>query len=122
MKSFGPDVRSLARKLIAGYPLYFARDSLNSDGRKLFEEMARMLVYEHPELKGLVRRARRRPTLANVMKVVERVLGEEARELLKGAVEGPYVYWPLRWGLLLSSQTGANEDKDEEENDGDYGQ
>ena len=119
MNDFGPDVRSLARKLIAGYLLYFAHDSLNSDGRKLFEEMARMLVYEHPELKSLVRKARRRPTLDNVMKVVERVLGEEAQELLRGAVEGPYIYWPLGQGSPLPSKAGTEEDEEEEENSSD---
>ncbi len=88
--SFGPDVVRLARKLASGYRLFFSHDALNSEGRKVFEEMARMLVHEHPELKGLVARARRRPTLDNVMKVLERVLGEEAWELVRGSVEGPY--------------------------------
>ncbi|MEM2616722.1 MAG: hypothetical protein QXL64_04270 [Thermofilaceae archaeon] len=52
--------------------------------------MARMLVHEHPELKRLVVRVRRRPTLDNVMRILERVLGEEAWELVKSSVEGPY--------------------------------
>jgi len=89
---FGPDVVRLARKLALGYPLYFSHDLLNSEGRKVFEEMARMLVHEHPELKGLVTRARRRPTLENVMKVVERVLGEDPWELVRSSVEGPYAW------------------------------
>lgn len=114
MRNFGSDVRSLARKLISGYLMYFSRDSLNSDGRRLFEEMARTLVYEHPGMKSLVRKARRRPTLANVMKVVERVLGEEARELLRGAVEGPYMYWPLDETPLPRSQASAEKEEDEE--------
>lgn len=87
---FGPDVVRLARKIASNHLLYFSYDQLNSEGRKVFEEMARMLVHEHPELKKLVVRARRRPTLDNVMKVLERVLGEEAWELVKGSVEGPY--------------------------------
>ncbi|MCS7105119.1 MAG: hypothetical protein NZ954_06080 [Thermofilaceae archaeon] len=87
---FGQDVASLAKKLILGYPLYFSYDRLNSEGRKVFEEMVRMIVYEHPELKKLVVKARRDPTLENVMKIVERVLGEDAWNLVRESVEGPY--------------------------------
>jgi hypothetical protein len=90
--SVGPDVVRLARKLALGYRLYFSGDVLNSEGRKLFEEMARMLVYEHPELKGVVTRARRNPTLGNVLKVLERVLGDEAEKLVREGVEGPYAW------------------------------
>jgi hypothetical protein len=88
--SIGPDVVRLARKLALGYRLYFSGDLLNSEGRKVFEKMARMLVYEHPELKGVVTRARRNPTLGNVLKVLERILGEEAEKLVREGVEGPY--------------------------------
>jgi hypothetical protein len=90
--SIGPDVVRLARKLALGCRLYFSGDLLNSEGRKLFEEMARMLVYEHPELKGVVTRARRNPTLGNVLKVLERVLGDEAEKLVREGVEGPYAW------------------------------
>jgi hypothetical protein len=92
MREFGPDVVRLARKLAEGYLVYFSRGVLNSEGRKIFEEMARMLIDEHPELKKIVTRARRNPTLENVVRVLERVLGEETSTLLKGAVEGPYTY------------------------------
>ena len=88
--SVGPDVVRLAKKLALGYRLYFSGDALNSEGRKLFEEMARMLIYEHPELKGTVARARRNPTLSNVLRVLERVLGEEAEKLVREGIEGPY--------------------------------
>ena len=90
--SVGPDVVRLARKLALGCRLYFSGDTLNSEGRKLFEEMARKLIYEHPELKGVVTRARRNPTLCNVLKVLERVLGEEAEKLVREGVEGPYAW------------------------------
>jgi len=92
MVEFGPDVVRLARKLAEGYMVYFSRGVLNSEGRKVFEEMARMLIDEHPELKKVVSRARRNPTLENVVRVLERVLGEEAGALVASAVEGPYVY------------------------------
>lgn len=95
MSRFGPDVYRLARKLAEGYRAYFSMDYLNSEGRKLFEEMARMLVEEHPELKQLVTRARRKPTLENVKKILERILGEEqVDELLEASLQGPYSYDP----------------------------
>jgi len=89
---FGREVKNLLRKLITGYFRYFSMDKLNSDGRKLFEEAARMLVYEHPEYKPLVTKARRDPTLDNVMKIAKLVLGEEANHLLITAIQGPYDY------------------------------
>ncbi len=92
MRGFGPDVVRLARKLAGGYMVYFSRGVLNSEGRKVFEELARMLIDEHPELKKIVTRARRNPTLENVARVLERVLGEEVSNLLAGAIEGPYTY------------------------------
>ncbi|MEM1509599.1 MAG: hypothetical protein QW291_01770 [Thermofilaceae archaeon] len=95
MLSFGPDVERLARKLVAGYMVYFSYDLLNSEGRKIFEEMARMLIHEHPELKNIVVKARKNPTLENVMKIAERILGPEARILLRNSVNGPYSYYEL---------------------------
>ncbi len=89
---FGREVKNLLRKLITGYFKYFSMDKLNSDGRRLFEEAARMLVYEHPEYKPLVTKARRDPTLDNVMKIAKLVLGEEADHLLITAIQGPYDY------------------------------
>lgn len=95
MLGFGPDVERLARKLVAGYMVYFSHDLLNSEGRKVFEEMARMLVDEHPELKPIVVKTRKNPTLENVMKIAERILGSEARILLRNSVSGPYSYYEL---------------------------
>ncbi len=90
---FGKDVGFILRKLIKGYMVYFSRGALNSDGRRLFEEAARMIVYEHPELKPLISKARRNPTLENILKIAERVLGGEARVLLASAINGPYYYY-----------------------------
>lgn len=91
-REFGREVRSLLRKLISGYHRYFSMDRLNSDGRRLFEEAARMLVYEHPEYKPLVTKARRNPVLDNVMKIASLVLGDEAEEILITAIQGLYDY------------------------------
>ncbi len=91
--TFGPDVKSLLKKLILGYREYFSNDILNSEGRKVFAELARMLVYEHPELKSVVRRVRRDPTLENVLRIARLVLGEKVtEELFSSVIQGPFTY------------------------------
>ena len=92
-QSFGPEVRSLLKKLLLGYHLYFDRFGvLNSDGRRLLAEVLRYLVYEHPELKPLARRVRKDPTLENVAKLARVVLGDEVDELVDLGIYGPYSY------------------------------
>ncbi len=90
----GREVRTLLLKLFKEFYRYFdtSTETLNSDGRRLFEELARYLVYEHPELKPLVKKVRREPTLQNLLKLVDHVLGEReyAEELLSTAIYGPY--------------------------------
>jgi len=92
--SFGKDLRFLMIKLLSGYHLYFDKnDVLNSDGRKLFEEIARMLVYEHPEYKKVVSKARRNPSLENILKVAEIFMDRsEAEKVLKVGIYGPYSF------------------------------
>ena len=88
---YGPDVVNLFRKLLLGHRLYFSHDIMNTEGRKVFEEAARMLIHEHPEMKPAVTRVRRNPTLENALRLASRILGEaEAKELLLAGVEGPY--------------------------------
>ena len=89
---FGPEVKSLLRKLLLGYHIYFHNDVLNSDGRKIFCEALRMLMYEHPELRRIIYKARRDPSLDNVLKIARIVLGDEAYDLLKIGVYGIYEY------------------------------
>ncbi len=92
-RRFGSDIHNLFRKLLSGYKLYFSHGTLNSEGRKLFEEAVRMLIHEHPEYKPVVTKARRKLTLENVLKVVRIVLDEnEIRELLDIAIHGIYKY------------------------------
>ena len=64
----------LLRKLIVEYEEYFSHDVLNSEGRKVFEKAVKIILREHPELKQLVSRVRRKPTLENILKIV-RVVG-----------------------------------------------
>lgn len=88
---FGKDVEALLRKLLLGYRQYFHSDVLNSDGRKLFEEILRMIMHKHPELRRSIYRLRRSPTIDNVLKLAKIVLGrKEAEEVYKIGVYGLY--------------------------------
>ena len=94
---FGKDLRFLMIKLLSGYYLYFDKNNmLNSDGRRLFEEIARMLVYEHPEYKKIVSKARRNPSLENILRVAEIFMDRgEAERALKAGIYGPYSFGVL---------------------------
>ncbi len=88
---FGRDIEALLKKLLLGYKRYFHNDVLNSDGRKLFEEILRMTMYEHPELRRLIYRLRRNPTIDSVLKLAKIVLGErKTKEIYKIGVYGLY--------------------------------
>ncbi len=89
---FGKDIGYLLKKLLLGYRIYFHNDVLNSDGRRILEEILRMLMYEHPEYRKLIYKIRRNPDLENIIKLGELVLGKEVYELLDLAIHGPYNY------------------------------
>lgn len=56
---------------------------LNSDGRKLFECIIRLIMREHPEYKELISKARKDPTLRNIIQIAALYMEEsEVYELL----------------------------------------
>ncbi len=89
-RTYGKDVKNLLYKLLIHHTQFFNYDLMNSEGRKVFEEMARMLVYEHPEMKKMIVKIRRNPTLDNVVKLAKLVLGDEASNLPLLATQGLY--------------------------------
>ncbi|MEM1546020.1 MAG: hypothetical protein QXY40_11345 [Candidatus Methanomethylicia archaeon] len=91
--SYGFDVRNLLRKLLLNYRGYFSNDVLNSEGRKVFEEMARMLIHEHPEHKPIIQKARRNPSLKNILKIARIVLDEDIEDIIKQVDDEPYTYY-----------------------------
>lgn len=84
----------LARKLVLGQSKYLSKGGeLNSDGRKLLEELVRSALRCRPELKSLVTRVRKRPVLENVIKLVEAFVDRgEVEGILEVLREGPYTY------------------------------
>lgn len=78
------EVKSLLTKLLTNYRLFFSKDGvLNSEGRKLFENIARTIIREHPERKEMISRVRKKPTIDNIIKVATIYVSEdEVYELL----------------------------------------
>lgn len=83
------EVKSLLAKLLTNYRLFFSKDGmLNSEGRKLFENIARIVIREHPERKELISRVRKKPTIENIIKVATIYVSEdEVYELLSSDYE-----------------------------------
>lgn len=90
--TFGRDVQALLRKLIVRKEEYFSNDRLNTEGRKVFEELARMIVHEHPYFKPMIKRARKTGSLKDILRIAERVLGiREVKKLILSVQLTPYI-------------------------------
>ncbi|MEM0453198.1 MAG: hypothetical protein QXO98_00865 [Sulfolobales archaeon] len=64
------DIKQLFNKLLTNYVIFFSKDGvLNSEGRKLFELIARNIIRENPERKKLIVKIRKNPTLENIVKL-----------------------------------------------------
>ncbi len=74
---FSDYVRSLIIELLENIDVYFSYDILNSEGRKIFSRLAYEILKSRPEYKKYIGRVWRKPTLNNVLKVAELILGEE---------------------------------------------
>jgi hypothetical protein len=65
-------MRSLFSKLFLNYIEFFSKDGvLNSDGRRVLEEILRPSVKRYSRLRKIARRVRKDPTLENVMRIGE---------------------------------------------------
>ncbi len=88
---WGPDIAPLLEKLLLHVDEYFSRGRLNTEGRKVFEEAARMIVYEKPYYKPYVARARRSGSEEDVVRVAELVMGAaRVRRILLSRQLAPY--------------------------------
>ena len=78
-------MRSLIAKMLLGFGEYFSKDCvLNSDGRRLLEEILKPTVRRYPHLRGIARKVRREPTLENILKLASVFMDyDEAKELAK---------------------------------------
>lgn len=88
---FGKDIVALTRKLLIQRDSYFSNEVLNSEGRKIFEELSRMILDEHPYLKDRIRKVRRKGDLTSFIKLSELILGEEeVKKIIMTTLQYPY--------------------------------
>jgi len=80
--------------LLGEYQSYFSHGVLNSDGRRLFERMARLLLEANPSLRRLVYRVRRDPTVEMVIRLAEEFYSCNAWLIVAESLglRQPYVY------------------------------
>ncbi len=72
-KRFREWMRSLFSKLLLNYTEFFSKDGvLNSDGRRVLEEILRPSVKRYFRLRKIAKKVRKNPSLENVIR-----LGEE---------------------------------------------
>jgi hypothetical protein len=68
------ELENLIRKLLTRREVFFDKTNvLNSDGRRLLNKIIRMVLREYPELRKLVSKTRKNPTLENVIKLAEEI-------------------------------------------------
>ena len=77
-------VSRLLAELLENVEKYFDKNlTLNSEGRKILEKVIAILMNSSFECKGLVRKVRKEPTLENIVKLAEIILGSEVANHLK---------------------------------------
>jgi len=77
-------VNRLLAELLENVEKYFDKNlTLNSEGRKILEKVIAILMNSSFECKGLVKKVRKEPTLENIVKLAEIILGSEVANHLK---------------------------------------
>ncbi len=85
------NLRNYIIHLLSNYYRYFSKDTvLNSDGRRLLNELIREGMKCNPSLRKLFRKVRKNPTLSNIIRLSEEVLGTElTMELVRESIYYP---------------------------------
>ncbi len=84
------DLRYLMTKILYGRELYFDRNYyLNSEGRKIFIEIARLINKCFPHYRDRMRDLRKNPSIENIAKFAEELYGSE---IIEKIFCGPYIY------------------------------
>jgi hypothetical protein len=78
-------IKALLSKLLINYREFFDKNGiLNSEGRKVLEEVIRLILNTNPEYRNMIYRVRREPTLENVVRIASKYIPEEdIYELIK---------------------------------------
>ncbi len=70
-------LHNLFKKLIMNREKYFYGDYINSDGRRLLEEILKIILEQYPYYRRRVYRVRRDPCIYNIVKLGRDIIGEE---------------------------------------------
>jgi len=71
-------IKALLSKLLINYREFFDKNGiLNSEGRKVLEEVIRLILNTNPEYRNTIYRVRREPTLENVVRIASKYIPEE---------------------------------------------
>jgi hypothetical protein len=71
-------IKALLSKLLINYREFFDKNGiLNSEGRKMLEEVIRLILNINPEYRNMIYRVRREPTLENVVRIASKYIPEE---------------------------------------------
>lgn len=70
-------LHSLFKELIVNRWKYFDDEYVNSDGRKLLEDIFRIVVEVNPSLRRRIYRVRRDPSFSNIVKIGVELIGFE---------------------------------------------
>lgn len=71
-------MRELIVRLLNNYTTLFSKNGvLNSEGRKILEEVIKVIMNNYPFYRRLVYRVRREPTLDNILKLARIFMSEE---------------------------------------------
>jgi len=68
------------RNELLNYEKYYSNDVLNSEGRKIFEQIARICIICNFPMKSMIGKVRRKPTYENVLKFLS-ALDDAIRQL-----------------------------------------
>ncbi len=80
----------LMRALLRSIRRYISNNgTLNSDGRRLLKDIVREIAKNRKELMKIAKKARKDPSLENIMRLAEELLGDEANVLFAEALWGP---------------------------------
>ena len=83
-------IKDYLRVLLLNFYKFFSKDCvLNSDGRRLFNDIAREVAKHKPNLMKLIKNIRKNPTLENILKLAREFLADdEISELISLGVYG----------------------------------
>lgn len=85
-------LKDVMRKLLVDYPTFFSKNGIvNSEGRKLLENIIKALMNEYPFYRRFLHKVRREPTLENILKLARLIMDDSELSELTSNYDKLYV-------------------------------